>query len=128
MFPISVGQTVFLTPTGNAALHWDGKPIAAEITMIGRKYFYVQRVGGGYLYGYREAAFLKDSYICRDGNNNYGYNIYESLQAFEQETDKNLKLDQIRSLSWSKLRQDLPYEAVLEIHTILSKYLDLGEE
>lgn len=113
-FPIEVGQRVFLVGTGNA----ESKParlIPGKITKIARKYFYV--AGEQYIWG-GEAKFDKETFFCYDNNNNFGYDIYPSQEAWEQQLDYESKLYQVRN-ALKRYDNKLRYSSLCSIYNLL---------
>lgn len=114
IFPIEVGQQVYLVGTGNAAV----KPprlIPGRITKIARKYFYVSCEQ--YIWG-REAKFDKETFSCYDMDNNFGYDIYPSEEAWEQQIDNEAKLYQVLN-ALKRYDYKLQYSSLLSIHNLL---------
>lgn len=113
-FPIKVGQLVYLVGTGNAAV----KPprlIPGTITKIARKYFYV--AVEHYIWGH-EAKFDKETFFCYNHDNNFGYDIYPSQEAWEQQVDYEEKLYQVLN-ALKRYDYELQYSSLCSIHDLL---------
>lgn len=113
-FPIEVGQRVYLVGTGNAAVK-PARLITGKITKIARKYFYVE--GEQYIWG-KEAKFLKDTFYCYDHDNNFGYEIYPSKEAWEHEVDYETKTYQVLN-ALKRHDYKLQYSSLISIYNLL---------
>lgn len=113
-FEIKIGQTVYLKPTGNFRRGWKGAAIVGEITRIGRVYFYVQVEGRGV---YEERFYLED-FIHDDRDQNAGFIIYESMEAFYKDASYERMLKEIRNFFSGAVNKPT-YETVRGIHDLL---------
>lgn len=115
-FNIELGMTLYLQPTGNAALRWDGSPLIGKVTAIKRKYFYVQID--------RTQAILPadlDTYICKAADANSGYLVFPSLQNYMQAQEKEHLRRSIKS-AWEQSNSGkyLTYDTIFQIQKILA--------
>lgn len=118
-FPIEIGMTVYLEPTGNAkGYHEKGALLCGNVSKIGKKYFYVtaSRAWG------EEAKFDKETFRCWDGNNNYGYNVYLTPEDYEREQTRQTQLQEIRDLA-GRYRDELPADVVQAMYEPLANWL-----
>lgn len=115
-FEIEVGQEVFLRPTGNYRRSWDGQPIPGRIVKIARKYFYVSVNG----HTWSDERFDREDFSCEEQDRNAGYVIYESEEAFRQDVEYEVMLRLVREFFSGRSGKGLPYEALKQIHAILS--------
>lgn len=119
-FSISVGLPVYLEPTGNAAYSRNAELIPGTISKIGRKYFYVtseRRLWGG------EAKFDRETFICWDSNENYGYKIYLHPEWYEWEQERIKKLAEIKD-QLSRMGDDIPYGVICKMHATLKSWME----
>ncbi len=118
-FPIGIGMTVYLEPTGNAkGYHEKGALLCGTVSKIGRKYFYVTAARS---WG-EEAKFDKETFRCWDGNNNYGYNIYLTPEDYEHEQTRQAHLQGIRDLT-DRYRDELPANIVSAMYEPLARWM-----
>lgn len=116
-FPITVGQTVYMTPWGNMARYWgrngDWSYIPGVVESIGRKYFYVNRNGARYRFqldGFRSAF-----------DDNAGYVLWESPEVFLAYVHAMLQWDAIRDLVSKVSTQQLNkvgFDFVNDLHAV----------
>ena len=122
IFEVSVGKQVCLVPTGNLARH-SCEPILATIESIGRKYFYVKIDSAPHM---GQIKFDRKCFDCHYDDNS-GFNIYESYEAYAKHTLFEKKLAEIESvLQWCRFHNGIPnvdskpsYDAVDRIYEIL---------
>lgn len=95
-FTIEVGSQVWMEPTGNASIGWDGVPIEGEIVSCGRKYYYVARHTQ---FGLSNVSIKveKETNICEDKATNQGYVVFPSHEAFDQAQDCKILLKEIKN-------------------------------
>lgn len=115
-FKIEVGQEVFLRPTGNNKRGWDREPIPGKIFKIARKYFYVSVNG----HTWSDERFNREDFSCFDEDGNAGYVIYESEEALRMDMEYETMLLRVRGFFYGQSGKELPYEALKQIHEILS--------
>ena len=116
IFKIEVGQEVFLRPIGNNKRSWDGKPVPGRISKIARKYFYVSVNG----HTWSDERFDREDFSCDERDRNAGYVIYESEEAFRRDVECEIMRLKICGFFGRGGGKGLPYEAVKQIHDILS--------
>lgn len=92
-FPIQEGQTVYISPTGNAARREDEELWEGTISKIARKYFYVDTKRGSF-YTPRFERETFDSSCPEDCNS--GYTVWESKESWYSFQDAKKELDAIR--------------------------------
>lgn len=116
---IEVGDIVFMRPTGNARFWHPKQPLVkGVITKIGRKYFTVDRGLDG-IRNKCEERFTLDGAECVN-DDNYGYVLYSSKEAFDRDTERDQKFSDIRKYFGQSFRKkDLSYEAICKIHEIM---------
>ena len=117
---VEVGDIVYMRPTGNARF-WHGTQIqyvTGTVTKIGRKYFTVNRGHDG-IHSGTEEKFTIDGAQCVN-DDNYGYILYGSKEAFDQDTERDQKFSEIRKYFGQSFRRKEPsYEAVCKIYEIM---------
>lgn len=116
-FPVLLHMNVYLVPTGNAALRWNGKPIVGTVSRVGRKYFYVQ--SDGLLWDREIEVDLNTYHFSRS---NYGYEIYPSIEVLQEEVAYRQKKLILSYLFKSRIKVDqISAEAIKQIYDILVK-------
>lgn len=118
---ISVGQCVFLEPTGNNALRGEAKqPLyPATVTAIKRKYIYVLRDG------WPDRFVLKVDKeslvaIC-EGDCNAGYRLWLSEAEYDAEALKQIQISQCRKFFDNTLQvRKLDAKTVAKVCDLLS--------
>ena len=121
-FSISVGLPVYLEPTGNAARTRNPELIPGTISKIGRKYFYV--TSEHHLWG-GEAKFGRETFICWNGDGNYGYRIYLKPEWYEWELDRVKKLAEIKNLL-SRKGDEIPHGVICKMYDDLMNWEETG--
>lgn len=122
-FPIEVGMTVYLEPTGNAkGYHKKDTLLCGSVSKIGKKYFYItsEQVWGG------TAKFNKETFFCWDNDNNFGYSVYLTPEDYEREQTRQAQLRDIRDLA-CRYMDDLPAEVVAAMYDPLANWLNRKE-
>lgn len=122
LFDITVGQEVFLKPTGNNRIRWDGKPLRGSVEKIARKYFYV-RIDSRPHY---EDRFDRETFEYDEQDRNGGYIVFESLNEFYKEAEYIMMLHSIKEYFSSHLasaygEKTLSYDAVKKIYSLLEQ-------
>lgn len=115
-FPIEVGQEVVLEPTGNYVRIYGGKPRKGRITKIARKYFYVDNGAWG------PAKFELETFKCDDRDNNAGWEIWPTEDAYNRARELQEKLDSIRKFFQSRYRADtIAPEVIDQVYDLITK-------
>ena len=119
---VEIGETVYMRPTGNARF-WHGTQIpyvTGIVTKIGRKYFTVNRGRDG-IHGGTEEKFTIDGAQCVN-DDNYGYILYGSKEAFERDAERERKLCEIKTYFCHSIGvKALSYEGVCKVYDILKE-------
>lgn len=106
----TVGQKVVLVPYGNFARF--STTSTKAITKIGRKYFYI----GDYAFDLETGKFVDNK------DYNGGYRLYPSMEAYEEELVTKEMAKTISDCFAIRKRDDIPAEAIREIHGVLKRY------
>lgn len=74
-----------------------------------------------------EAKFDKETFVCWDSNENYGYRIYLKPEWYEWERDRVKKLAEIRSLL-SRMGEEISYGTICKMHDTLMEWMEVEKE
>ena len=119
IFEVAVGETVYITPDGNAKRGWDGQePIEAVVDSIARKYFQVRRVD---FPGIKE-KFDKETFRSKCDDCNSEYHIWETKEAWYSYRDACRELGEIRDWLSGASSRAIARGGVLEEQTIHELY------
>lgn len=119
IFEIAVGQTVFITPGGNARRGWDGKePIEAIVDNIARKYFQVRWAE---FPGIKE-KFDKETFESKCDDCNSKYFIWETKEAWYSYRDACRELGEIRDWLSRQSSRAIAMGGTLDEQTIHDMY------
>lgn len=107
-FPIEVGQEVILQPTGNYSRMYGGRIRKGCITKIARKYFYVD-------IGFRGTEkFEIETFRNENGDNNAGWEIWPTEEAYNRAKELEQKLESIRKFFQHRYRADTVAPEVID--------------
>lgn len=98
---LSVGQTVYIEPVGNAA-RYRTDIIETKITKIGKKYIETEKFGDGYKFNISDGK-------QKDTGYGYGYDyiLYLSKQKVENKREKESLLSDFNLCNWYRLNLTL---------------------
>lgn len=115
-FPIEVGQEVILEPLDNNVRMYNGKPRKGRITKIARKYFYVD-LGPRWL-----AKVELETFNCYDQDNNAGWVIWPTEEAYNRAKDLDQKLEFIRNFFQHRYRaESVAPEVIDQVYELITK-------
>lgn len=113
---LSIGQTVYLPPTGNNVRYSRPNELRpAKIKKVGRKYAYAS------IHGWDEIKIDIATMTCNTSNNG-GYKVYLSEEQFQQE-QRHQEL--YKDLRWyfSNYNTKIPPLEILEqVHALMEPY------
>ena len=112
---VSVGDNLVLRPLGNAAYAKNTAGVPVKVTRIARKYFYAENPYGG------EYKFPIDGGRFYDYDSNYGYLPYPSQEAFDEDTETDRMLIEIRQYFRNTYRDNISSETIREIYRLIEK-------
>lgn len=115
-FPIEVGQEVVLEPLGNYVRWYKGKISKGRITKIARKYFYV---------GISSTETVKielETFNGYDQNNNAGWAIWPTEEAYNRAKELDQKLEFIRNFFQHRYRAEtVAPEVIDQVYELITK-------
>ena len=123
---VEVGQRLYIDPFGNEARRQKGEPIAATVTKIGRRYFYI-RPDVGYC-GVDELKIEIGATYFHDFTLNSGGCLYPSLDALADARKYSEVLETIRealnaiwmnTMTSNPNHTTLPLDKLLQIRDLL---------
>lgn len=116
IFPIEVGQEVFLQPTGNLASMYSIRLRSGTIVKIARKYFYVKTGAPGL------EKFEIESFININDDCNSAWVLWPSVAAYEETVELDRKLQYIRRYFQHRYQgNQIPPEVINAVYAVISK-------
>lgn len=104
VFEIQKGMEVWLEPIGNNA-RYHKQPVKGEITSIGRKYFYVSIPHSPH---WGNIKFDLEEFRSHY-DDNAGFVLYPSYEAFVSEKTRNGKIREIESaMQYARIHNNIP--------------------
>lgn len=98
---LSVGQTVYIEPVGNAVRH-SADIIETKISKIGTKYIETEKFGDMYKFNISDGKQKETGYGYR-----YDYILYLSRQEVENKQEKESLLSDFNLCNWYRLNLTL---------------------